>query len=229
MIPKILHTSFFGDWPWSPMNLRCHASWDKCLPGFKRMHWSRDNLSEECLRHPWMKAAVKDLLAGKKVSGAQLNFMAYLRDWALLTHGGIWIDNDVELLREPELEHEAFVGWQTNLVTHLSVNCAIMGSVPGHWFSRACLDRTCSLDPECAPTSTGPEMLTAVLRENGLRMDCTEQTVKGVKVYPLEVLYPWSWVEKPDRSRITERTIALHWWECSWAPHARSPVVKDDF
>ena len=60
-------------------------------------------------------------------------------------------------------------------------------------------------------------------------MDGTEQTVCGITVYAKEVLYPWAWFEKPDRSRITDRTIGVHWWSGPWAPHLRHPNAADQF
>lgn len=230
MIQKILHTCFFGDWPWTPLNLRCHASWAKHLPDYHVMHWTRHNLPPELEDSAWMREALLPLKQGKRLSGSQLNFMGYLRDWLLFNYGGIWVDNDVEFLRPPDLNQQAFVGWQTDKPELISVNCAVMGSMPHHWFPKACMNRLLSLEPACPPTQIGPDLITATLRDAGLKMNAEEQDVNGVRVYPKEVLYPWAWFEEPSRAKLTDRTVAIHWWEGSWAPeHMRRPSAWSDF
>ncbi len=230
MIPKILHTCFFGDWPWTPLNLRCHASWERHLGDYQRMHWTRNNLPRELEESAWMREALRPLKKGEKLSGTQLNFMGYLRDWLLFRYGGIWVDNDVEFLKAPDLNQQAFVGWQTDKPDLMSVNCAVMASEAGHWFPRACLEKTISLDPCCPPTAIGPELITSVLQEHGLQMNACSQDVRGVRVYDKEVLYPWAWFEEPSRAKLTDRTVAIHWWEGSWAPeHMRRPAAWADF
>jgi hypothetical protein len=230
MIPNILHTAFFGDWAPRRLNLRCEQSWGRVLPGWRRMHWTRANLPEALQADPWFEAASRDVRAGLKLTGAQLNFGAYLRHWILYTHGGVIVDNDLELLQVPPLEDGCFVGWQSADPKYVSVNCAIMGSEPGHEFHAGTVARIAGLPVNTNPTHTGPYLLTNLLAEQGLRRDGTEQTVAGVHVYPPEVFYPWAWYEKPDRGRVTARTVSLHWWEGTGAPPGtRHPNSADDF
>lgn len=229
MIPKILHTSFFGDWPWTPLNLRCQESWKKYLPDWEIKHWGPECIPENIQSSAWMREAMRPFLMGHKLSGSQLNFHAYLRHYVLNKYGGVWIDNDVEFLREPDLFPEFFIGWQTDVEPHTSLNCSTLGGVPDHWFNRECIRRLEALDPGCSPTLTGPELVTSVLQFHGLRMNGQDQVVRGVQVYAKDVLYPWAWFEEPSRSKLTERTVAIHWWEGSWSPGNRHPAAKDRF
>ncbi len=229
MIPRILHSAFFGDWPYTPLNLRCHASWEKHLSGFQRMHWTPRNLPKECLAHPWMKEATKALREGNRLSGTDLNFMAFLCYWALHKYGGIWLDNDVELLQTPDLSPGFFLGWQTDVHPYTSASCSTIGGVAGHPFSARLLKRLAEQEPTCTPTATGPELITSQLVEQGLRLNGKEQVIGGVKIYEKDVLYPWAWFEEPDRAKVTSRTVAIHWWEGSWSPGNRHPAARDSF
>lgn len=44
----------------------------------------------------------------------------------------------------------------------------------------------------------------------------TRAPLDGVTVIPTEWVYPWNWSDEPDPSRITKRTLAVHWWQGSW-------------
>lgn len=51
-----------------------------------------------------------------------------------------------------------------------------------------------------------------------------------IHIYPKEVLYPFRWDQKPDRSFLTDRTISIHWWEGSWMPlHQRFATATGKF
>ena len=203
MIPKILHHARFGKQPVSELNLRCLHSWQHLLPDWRFMFWDEHNMPNVAFCH-----------AALKVQPA--NASIYTRLHALHEFGGVYLDNDAELVRVPELHFPAFLGFQRDDVDVECVNDGAMGSEPGHPFLKQRMNDIANLPPEVMPSSLGPELLTKELRKLGMNGTNVEQDVGTIHVYPKEVLYPFRWDDKPDRKFLTARTISIHWWEGSW-------------
>lgn len=105
MIPKVLHYNWFGGQPQSEMMKLCVASWERHLPDYKIICWNEENFdfSDKCVY-------VREAHKAKRYA-----FVSdYVQAWALSEFGGIYIDSDVEVLRNLDrfLEHKAFVGFQ---------------------------------------------------------------------------------------------------------------------
>lgn len=122
-----------------------------------------------------------------------------LRLHALYRHGGIYLDTDVEVLKDlsPLLEYDEFIARQPD-----GVFCnAIMGAKPGSpWIKRQI------------------ELLQDFKNHDAAHAcHIIEQAPsENLTVAPTEWFYPWNWDEKPDRSRITDQTMCVHHWEGSW-------------
>lgn len=215
-IPRILHYGFFGGLQPSTLNLRCLASWKRVLPDWEFREWNDAN--------------GPDTLFFKRACVVRpVNASNYIRFWALMEFGGIYLDNDVELLGEPDTSVNYFCGFQTDQPGLISVNNAVIGSEKGHAFNMDCVRRISAMDVAVNPTRPSPVLMTERLEELGLKLNGKDQTVCGITVYSKEVLYPWAWFEKPDRKKITNRTVAIHWWEGAWAPHLRHPNAAIEF
>lgn len=89
MIPKIIHLCWLSDNDYPPKIKRCLKSWQKYLPEYKIMLWDtkRFNLDESI----WVKQA----FTKKKYAFAA----DYIRFYALYNYGGIYLDSDVEVLK----------------------------------------------------------------------------------------------------------------------------------
>lgn len=90
MIPKIIHYCWFGGAPKSEVIEKCIASWKKYCPEWEIKEWNETNYDVNA--HPFTKTAYE----AKK--------WAFVSDVArleiLLKHGGVYLDCDVEVLRE---------------------------------------------------------------------------------------------------------------------------------
>lgn len=90
MIPKVIHYCWFGGNEKSEIILKCIESWKKMLPDYEIIEWNESNF--DVTFSPFAEAAYK----AKK--------WAFVSDVARLKiihdHGGIYMDTDVELLKD---------------------------------------------------------------------------------------------------------------------------------
>ena len=90
MIPRIIHYCWFGKNPKSKLVLKCINSWEKNLKDFKIIEWNEDNC--DINNAP---SFVKEAYKQKK--------WAFVSDFfrlkALFDYGGIYLDTDVEVIR----------------------------------------------------------------------------------------------------------------------------------
>jgi mannosyltransferase OCH1-like enzyme len=193
-----------GGWKLSALGERCVDSWRRVLPDYEIKIWHDGNVP----RSPWCDEAI----AKKPVNASH-----YAQYRALLDYGGIFLDNDVLVVRPFDLSHEVFVGFQRDDDIDCCVNNAIVGAVPGHPFIRRILQRIEDSDPAGWPLVTGPGVLTDTLVDRGLSGVNVEQKVGEVMVYDRERFYPF-WHNEPQIpvSELSERTFACHLWEGSW-------------
>ena len=89
MIPKIIHYCWFGGKPKPLMIRQCIASWKKYMPDYEIVEWNESNFDINAVH--WTKAAYED---GKYAFVAD-----YVRFYALMLQGGVYLDTDVLLMK----------------------------------------------------------------------------------------------------------------------------------
>ena len=90
MIPKIVHYVWLGGKPLNPFGEKCLASWKNFLPGWEIRRWDESNSPMD---NPYVQAMMK---SGRMAFASDL-----IRLHALLMHGGLYLDTDVELRKSP--------------------------------------------------------------------------------------------------------------------------------
>ena len=108
MIPKIIHSCWFGRGDMPELVQKCIASWHTYMPDWKYRLWSEDNF--DIASAP---VYVQEAYTAKKYA-----FVSdYVRLWALEREGGLYFDTDVEVLRsfEPLMNDTAFIGLEESL------------------------------------------------------------------------------------------------------------------
>lgn len=195
MIPKNVLSCWFGRGKKTDLFLKCRESKERILAGWNFIDVDEDNCAD-LMETPYMKAT--------HARGEFVKCTELARIWALYTHGGVYLDEDVEVLKplDPLLDRQFFIGREDANFA----NGAVMGS-------RAYGSTICSLLHKF-PTLTegrdgahtyGPGYLTHELTAMGY--DTT---------LPPEFFYPYLWNQTPDQAVITENTYAVHHWAKSW-------------
>lgn len=185
MIPKIAHIVWIGSTPLPEIYLRQMDFLGRL--GFSFYLWHEPTLHQLGLE-------VSDVSHSSLAGSSNI-----IRLHALMKHGGLYFDGDVEWLKDPSplLENRAFAARQPDRVF-----CnAVMGAEPeSPWIKRQI------------------ELLNDFrLRDAAHACHIMERAVVDeLTVLPTNYFYPWNWDEKPDRSKITDETYAIHHWEGSW-------------
>lgn len=127
-IPKIIHIVWFGGKPYTKLVEYCVESWKKYCPDYEIRVWNEDTFDVNST--VWTKEAYE----AKKWA-----FLSdYVRLYALYNIGGVYIDSDVELLKNIDglLQCEAFTGYEDKMW----VPAAVMGACKGNEWIKCLLD-----------------------------------------------------------------------------------------
>ena len=89
MIPKTIHYCWIGGNPLPESAKKCIKSWKKYCPDYKIVEWNESNY--DFTRVPYMKEALQAKKWGFAPDYARLDIV--------YTHGGIYLDTDVEIVK----------------------------------------------------------------------------------------------------------------------------------
>lgn len=206
MIPKIIHFCWFGGNPLPYEVKKCIASWRKFAPDYKIVKWDESNFDVNC--HPFIKSAY------------EAKAWAFVSDYARLKimfdHGGIYMDTDVELLKNIDflLKNKAYVGVQQS---YRLINTGLgFGSEKNNPVIKQMLKKydnlVFSLDKKADLAC--PKFNTEVLEEMGYKYTDKVCRLNDITVYPCEFFDPLA----PGNSEnlMSCNTVSIHHYAASW-------------
>lgn len=214
MIPKIIHYCWFGHGEKPKLAQKCIESWQRILPEYEIIEWNEDNFDLDAF--PYARQAYES----KKFA-----FVTdVVRLFALYTHGGVYMDTDVEILKPIDslLEYDAVSGFETtNLIpTGLMASQKgnrIIGELLNDYKSRNFINEDGSLN-----LTTNVIYITETLSKYGIRLNNQFQIVAGFAFLPSDYLCPKS--VKDGKIRLTENTLAIHHFAGSWHSPLRNRI-----
>ena len=106
MIPKVIHYCWFGNNPKPKMVKKCINSWKKYCSDYEIIEWNENNFDVNYCDY------VKEAYEAKKWA-----FVSdFARLWIIYNCGGIYLDTDVEIIRNLDelLNDKAFFGFEDN-------------------------------------------------------------------------------------------------------------------
>lgn len=214
VIPRIIHYCWFGGDRMNELHEKCLQSWKERCPGYTIVRWDESNYDiSKCLY-------VKQAYDRKK--------WAFVSDYArldiLYEHGGIYLDTDVELLRDMDalLAYDAFISYGEWPAVNSGAGIGarkkmrIIGKMRD--------------DPRAAIPFIKNEQVTnsvyesAALRRYGLIQDFREQEIEGITVIPPTVFAPASVLG--EDIYVTDYTIGIHHCNGSWAGRSRKADLE---
>jgi mannosyltransferase OCH1-like enzyme len=207
-IPKVIHYCWFGGNPLSELALKCLESWKKYCPDYEIIEWNEKNFDLNC------NSYVKEAYEAKKWA-----FITdYVRLFVLHEHGGIYMDTDVEVIKNIDrfLVHEAFSGFETTE----NIPTAIMGAKKGNGWIRFLLsyynDKHFIQPDGSLDTTTNVVTITNMTKDRyNLILNNTFQEISDCAVfYPKDYFCPKDY----DNGEITltENTYCIHHFSGSW-------------
>jgi hypothetical protein len=211
MIPKIIHYCWFGGAAIPEKEQMCIVSWHKFCPDYEIIKWDEDNY--DITKNRYMHDAYRN----KK--------WAFVSDYArmdiLYTHGGIYLDTDVEIVKpfDSLLNLDGFCGFEHDKNGNSSVNVGVgVGVGVGHPLIREWRD---DYDNRNFVKSNGsfnltpcPIYQTDTLVKYGLKLEDKKQTVAGMTVFPTEYFSPMN--DITGEMSITPLTHSIHHYSASW-------------
>lgn len=216
MIPKIIHCCWFGgkSMPQSVCNYM--ETWKKYNPDYEIKVWSEDNFDYKSNQY------IREAYEMKKWA-----FVTdYVRLKVLYDFGGIYMDTDVEVLKnlDPLLNNRAFSGFEgpDRLPT------GTMGSEKqGKWIELLLKDydnRPFILADGSLDLTTNVSTITATTKKNfNVHLNNTYQELGDVTFYPFEFLCAKDL--KDGKVKKTEDTYTIHHFQGSWTT-PKKKVIK---
>lgn len=206
MIPKKIHYCWFGKGELPLRERRCIASWKKHMPNFELVLWNETNFDVETC------AFTSEAYKYKKYA-----FVSdYVRLYALVNYGGIYLDTDVEILKpfSEFVVFDAFGSFETPNVIQTGVIASIPNGVLVTKMFQYYKNKTFVLKDGTLNQVANSRILTDILLEDGLVLNNLRQSLSYFELFPTEYFCPIN--QATQEIEITENTYCIHYLSGSW-------------
>lgn len=207
-IPKIIHYCWFGGKK-KPADVEyCISTWRKFLPDYEIMEWNENNFPIENAI-PYVREAYS--------MGKWAFVSDYVRLCALETHGGIYLDTDVEVFHSMDdlLDCQVFMGFESNdYLTTAVIGCRPEMPVIREFLNSYRDQHFILPDGTADIETTNVVRLTRIMKTHGLRLNGKKQQVEDVTIYPQWYFSPNDFVNIFEKYR--KRSYTYHHLHASW-------------
>lgn len=221
MIPKKIHYCWLSNDPYPDKIAKCINSWKKNLPDYEIVKWDLKRFPLE--KSNWVRQAYEK----RKYAFAA----DYIRLYALFHEGGIYLDSDVEVLKNYDdlLDLPYFICKENS---PQGIEAATIGAEPKCAWIGDCLNYYKNRD---FIDSEGMNMkvLPAVLKEI-LQKKYSIKEISGISEFgrdpqviyllPCDYFSPKNYVTK--RINITKNTYSVHHFSGTWQPWWKKLILR---
>lgn len=202
VIPKIIHYCWFGGSKIPEKNRRWMESWKKKCPDYQIIEWNESNYNiHKC---KFMEQAYKKKAWGFVPDYARLDILYH--------YGGIYLDTDVEIIRNPDelLYQQGFVGVESSKNIALGLG---FGFQKEHKILKLLMQQyeTTSFENNIAAS---PTFQKPIFQKLGFCDDGSLQYIDGITIYPEKVLSGMDNIV--GEVSILEDTFFVHHYDGSW-------------
>lgn len=228
MIPKILHYCWFGHGQMDATSKMCMESWKKFCPDYEIKLWNEDNF--DISQNPFVQEAYEE----KKWA-----FVTdYVRLYVLYHFGGIYLDADIELLKN--LDDLLPLDGVVTSYQDCTIPAAIMLSEKRNPWIKALLDyyndRHFRQADGTLDIVENDKIITAMsIRDFGFKMGQDHIDFGNVHLFPSSYFGPYKKTNKKiiDPIKLKENfqidpkhTYAIHHGIGSWDHRTKTPIGK---
>lgn len=207
-IPKIIHYCWLGGNPKPESVLKCIDSWKKYCPDYEVKEWNESNLD----------ITINDYTKQAYEAKAWGFVPDYLRLWIIYNYGGIYLDTDVQMVRnfDPLLNDKGFSGFEDD--EHIAFGLGF-GAEAGNQLIKKHMQvyddlKFLNFDGSLNRTPS-PAYTTSVMMADGFRMnDGSIQRVNSFVCYPPEYFCPKNF--STGITKVTKNTYSIHQFDASW-------------
>ena len=207
-IPKIIHYCWLGGNPKPDSVLRCIDSWRKYCPDYEIREWNESNL--DISMNEYTRQAYEAKAWGFVPD--------YLRLWIVYTHGGIYLDTDVQIIRsfDPLLKEKGFAGFEDDEHIALGLGFGAEAENPMIAKQMAVYDGLRFRNEDGSYNRTpSPQYSTELMKQLGLHPNNgSVQYIDGFACYPPEYFCPKSF--QTGMMKLTKNTFSIHQFDASW-------------
>lgn len=213
MIPKVIHYCWFGRGKMPQLARYCIASWKKYLTDYELHLWNEDNFD-----------VTSNLYTKEAYESRKFAFVTdYVRLFALYNFGGIYMDTDVEVLKDLDrfLDLPAFSGFESDTDIPTGIMAAEKNS---EWVKNQLeyyTDKHFIKPDGSLDTTTNVTIISEIMRKNGFLFNDTKQDYHGlITIFPKDYFCPKSY--KTGKIELTENSYCIHHFATSWhSPYKR--------
>lgn len=210
-IPKVIHYCWFGRKNKPEKIKSCIESWKKYLSNYEIIEWNEESF--DINSNDYVKQAY---------SLGKFAFVSdYVRIFALYNYGGIYLDTDVEVVKEFSdsiLSNESFWGFEEKNYIATSTIGAKKGNEFIGKFIKSYNDKNFLKDDGSIDTLTNVAIVSEMVKGLGIKLDGTYQIAEGIATfYPQEYFSPYDYIN--CYSKANQNTYTIHHYYKSWLPY----------
>ena len=187
--------------------LKCIESWRVNLPDYELKEWNENSFDINSNFY------VKEAYESRKFA-----FVTdYVRLYALYTEGGIYMDTDVEVLKNLDsfLDLPAFSGFEDNMHIPTGIMAAEKGSIWAKWQLEYYSGRHFLLPDGTLDLTTNVDIIGGLMEEKGFILKNGLYNFQNIiTIFPKDYFCPKS--HTTGKIELTENTYTIHHFAGSW-------------
>lgn len=209
MIPKVIHYCWFGRGKMPKLAEICIASWKKYLPDYELRLWNEDTFDVN-----------SNLFTKQAYESRKFAFVTdYVRLYALYHHGGVYMDTDVEVIKNIDyfLQFPAFSGFETDIHIPTGLMASAKG---GNWVKYLLTyydDLAFIKEDGSFHATSNTYTIGEMTKKLGFLPNNTYQIIDNeVHIFPKDYFCPKSQIS--GKIELTKNTYCIHHFSGSWIP-----------